>query len=182
MLVFDIENRPLSYWYDGNPTAEVTLIAATWAGEETDAKVFSMRRGGNRRILQGFRPLYEEADVVIGHNIRRHDLPILNGAYIEQGMEPLGPKLTIDTLRDLIGWKDIPKSLEYLADWLECPFPKFHMTQSSWRKANRLEMAGLRLAEERCAIDVKATEWVYHELLRRELLTGQPRTWKPANT
>lgn len=178
VLVFDIENRPLSYWYDGNPTAEVTLIASKWLGAYP-VDVFSMRRGGNRRILQQFRHLYEEADVVVGHNIRRHDLPILNGAYIEQGLQPLSPKLTVDTLRDLVGWKDIPKSLEYLCDWLDCPVPKFHMTQHSWRKANRLEDSGMLLAAERVEDDVRATEWVYLELLKRGLLKGGPRMWKP---
>ena len=31
-LVVDIENRPLSYWYD-RPTAEVTVIAYKWLGD-----------------------------------------------------------------------------------------------------------------------------------------------------
>lgn len=178
VLVFDIENRPLSYWYDGNPTAEVSIIAAKWLGEG-EPVVFTMRRGGNRRILQQFLPLYLEADVVLGHNIRRHDLPILNGAYIEQGMDPLPPRNTIDTLRDLVGWKDIPRSLEYLASWLGCPILKPHLTQHDWRRANRLELNALATAEDRCKDDVLATEWVYLELKRRGLLTKPSKLWTP---
>lgn len=178
ILIFDIENRPLSYWYDGNPTAEVSIISAKWL-DEGDPLVFTMRRGGNRRILQQFLPLYEEAHVLIGHNIRRHDLPILNGAYIEQGMSALSPKNTIDTLKDLIGWKDIPKSLEYLASWLGCPIQKPHLTQHDWRRANRLEGEALRIAEQRCRDDVLATEWVYKELVDRGLITKPPRRWSP---
>jgi hypothetical protein len=34
VLDFDIENRPLSYWYDGKSTAEITAIAWWWIGED----------------------------------------------------------------------------------------------------------------------------------------------------
>lgn len=180
VLVWDLENRPLSYWYDGRSTAEVTVIAYKWL-DSHQAEVLAMKKGdrGNKKILKDFLPVYDEADILIGHNIRRHDLPILNGAYIENGMEPLKPKATIDTLAGLRKWKDLPRSLEYLCDFLGCPFPKFHMTQDSWRKANRLEDDGLNLARERCAIDVRATEWVYHELLRLGLLDPKVKRWAP---
>lgn len=180
VLVWDLENRPLSYWYDGRSTAEVTVIAYKWLGGHA-VDVLTMKRGdkGNTKILKEFRPIYDEADVMVGHNIRRHDLPILNGAYIENGMEPLGPTQTIDTLTGLKKWKDLPRSLEYLCDFLGCPFPKFHMPQHSWRTANRLDEEGLKLARERCGIDVRATEWVYLELLNRNLLDPRSKRWTP---
>lgn len=178
VLIFDIENRPLSYWYDGNPTAEVTVISYKWLKNHSTS-VLLAKGVGNRDILEKFRPIYDSADILVGHNIRTHDLPILNAAYIENGMEPLGPKLTVDTLRDLLRWKDIPRSLEYLCDLLGCPFTKKHMSQDDWRRANRLDPEGLKLAKERCSVDVRATEWVYEELRDRGLLTKQARVWKP---
>ena len=33
VLHFDLENRPLSYWCDDRPSAEVTAIAWSWADE-----------------------------------------------------------------------------------------------------------------------------------------------------
>lgn len=181
MLVWDLENRPLSYWYDGRPTAEVTAIGWKWVGETT-CHVAAMGAGMNKtadKLLKKFRPFYEKADVLVGHNIRTHDLPILSAICVEYGLEPLTPKLTIDTLRDLQKWKDIPKSLEYLCDLLGCPYPKFHMTQHSWRQANRLEQQGLKLSQERVKVDVRATEWVYKELLKRGMLVKPPRVWTP---
>lgn len=179
VLVFDIENRPLSYWYD-RPTAEVTVIAYKWLGEDRPPHVLLQDgRHSVRDILTAFREPYDEADAVLGHNIRRHDLPILHGACIEQGLPGLTPKLAIDTLRDLTGYKDIPRSLEYLADMLGAPFEKFHMSQHTWREANRFSNDGLRLARRRCAVDVEVTEWVYQELRRRRLLTRRPQTWRP---
>lgn len=175
-LVFDIENRPLSYWYD-RPTAEVTVVSYKWLGDD-EPQVLTQPTP-LVSILRHFQKVYDKAEVVIGHNIRRHDLPIIHGALIEQGLPGLGPKLTIDTLRDLTRYKDIPKSLEYLAEMLGAPQEKFHMTQHSWREANRLRKSGVKLARLRCAVDVQVTEWVYRELVARGLLTKPPRTWKP---
>jgi len=177
-LVFDIENRPLSYWYD-RPTAEVTVIAYKWLGQKSTYVLMQDPSTGVAEILSEFRPIYEKAEVVIGHNIRRHDLPILHGAYIEQALPGLPAKLSIDTLRDLTAYKDIPKSLEYLAEMLGAPYEKFHMTQHSWREANRMDEDGLRRARKRCAVDVQVTEWVYNELLRRGMLTKRARVWNP---
>lgn len=177
-LVFDIENRPLSYWYD-RPTAEVTVISYKWANDHQTHVVMQSVKNSVEDVLAKFRPVYDEAEIVVGHNIRRHDLPILHGAYIEKGLPGLTAKLTIDTYRDLTNYKDIPKSLEYLAEMLGAPYEKFHMTQHSWREANRFEDRGLVLARKRCAVDVQVSEWVYHELVNRGLLTKPPRTWRP---
>lgn len=179
-LTFDIENRPLSYWYEDASTAEVTVIAHKWADKPTTEVLLTGYVGATvHSILEDFRPVYDEAEVLVGHNIRKHDLPILNGAYIELGFPPLAPKLTIDTLRDLTRWKDIPRSLEYLADWLGCPLPKYHMSQHSWREANRFTRDGLALARQRCATDVEINEWCHRELVRRGLITKPPRIWSP---
>ncbi len=177
-LIFDIENRPLSYWYD-RPTAEVTVISYKWLEGQRTRVLMQDPDKLVAEVLREFRPIYDKAEIVIGHNIRRHDLPILHGAFIEQGLAGLDAKLTIDTLRDLTSYKDIPKSLEYLAEMLGAPHEKFHMTQHSWRQANRLEKNGLALARERCAVDVQVTEWVYRELVNRGLLTKPPRMWRP---
>lgn len=177
-LVFDIENRPLSYWYDGRPTAEVTTVSWKWLGND-GVKTELMSGVGNKTLLSKFRPVYESAQIVVGHNIRSHDLPILNAAYLENGFDPLPPILTIDTYGDLLRYKDIPKSLEYLCELLECPFPKFHMTQHSWRQANRLHPDGLRLTRQRCEIDVRASEWCYLELIKRGWLVKPPKRWTP---
>lgn len=176
-LVLDIENRPLSYWYD-RPTAEVTVIAYKWYGRKKTHVLMQDPSTSVAEILSEFRPVYEEAELVIGHNVREHDLRILDGAFVEQNLPGLPAKWTADSLKDLRRWKDIPKSLEYLADLLGAPYQKFHMTQHSWREANRFEERGLELARKRCAVDVQVTEWVYDEVRRRGLLTKSPRIWR----
>src|SRR5262245_33715056 len=91
-LVLDIENRPLSYWYD-RPTAEVTVIAYKWMHEKKTHVLLQDERRSVADVLKEFRPVYDEAEVCIGHNIRRHDLPILHGAYLEQSLAGLTEKL-----------------------------------------------------------------------------------------
>lgn len=177
-LIFDIENRPLSYWYD-RPTAEVTVIAYKWLDQPKTHVLMQDVDVPVEQILDEFRPVYAEAEVVIGHNIRRHDLPILDGAYREVGQDGLTETSTIDTYGDMPGYKDIPKSLEYLAELLGAPYEKFHMTQHSWRQANRFAAKGIHLVRQRCAVDVQVSEWVYKELCRREWITGRTRRWKP---
>jgi hypothetical protein len=178
-LVFDIENRPLSYWYDGATTAEVTVIAYKWLNGTKTKVLLADGKTDTAAILAAFRPVYEKADVLIGHNIRKHDLPILNGAYVENEQGQLPARLTIDTLRDLARWKDIPKSLEYLTSWLGCSIEKPHMDQHKWREANRLSRQGVALARKRCAVDVRINEWCYRELVKRGLLVKPPSVWKP---
>lgn len=174
-LFFDIENRPLTYWAPDRPTADITAIA--WAVDDGPVEVAlqTKRDSSRRRMLTRFLDVYAGCDVLVGHNIRRHDLPILNAHLIEAGLPQLERRLTSDTLRDLPKWKDIPRSLEYLADWLGFD-DKEHMGQRRWRVANRL--MGLDDTKARVVGDVNLTRDVYLRL--RDLgLLKRPTPWGP---
>lgn len=178
ILDFDIENRPLSYWYADRPTAEVTAIAAAWASNPHDVWVGLLGRDDPVTIFNVFTTLYNQADIVTGHYIRKHDLPIINGALLEYGLEPLTPKLTIDTKLDLVTQGDLPATQEHLAEMFGVSAPKVHMTQMMWREANRLTPEGLKATERRVKGDV-----IQHMALRSELskrgLLGAPKVWRP---
>lgn len=178
ILDFDLENRPLSYWYDGQTTAEITAIAAGYEPDNIQCRAIGPVRGGYEEMLLWFVARYNAADVVTGHYIRRHDLPIINGALLEAGLKPLKPKLTIDTKEDLIKRKDLSASQEALASMLGLPEPKRHMTQGDWREANRLTPAGVAKTKERVIGDV-----VQHMALREALVEigalGAPKVWRP---
>lgn len=179
ILDFDIENRPLSYWVPDRPTAEVTAIAAGWADKslsQVDARLLG--EVSLVDMLTWFAELYQQADMVTGHYIREHDLPILNGAMLEVGMPSLAPKLVCDTKIDLIGWKDIPKTQEHLADMFGVRAPKVPMSQSKWREANRLTTKGLELTYKRVVGDVRQHMQLRKALIGQGLLRP-PRVWKP---
>lgn len=177
VLDFDLENRPLSYNGPDFTTAEVTAIAAGWVGEKK-VRCWLLGRDTPEEMLLGFRELYDAADLVTGHYIRKHDLPILVGAYLEHGLEPLGPKLTSDTKLDLVKRKDLSASQKSLAEMYGLPESKFDMSQPKWREANRLTDGGVRLTKKRVIDDV-----VQHKALRAKLIEARalrpPRRWEP---
>jgi hypothetical protein len=177
ILDFDIENRPLSYLGMDFTTSDITAIAASWHGE-VRVQCWELGNYTQGHILGCFKALYDQADIVTGHYIRAHDLPIINGAMLEHGMPGLGPKLTVDTKIDLATLKGVSKSQESLAAMLGIQAPKVTMTQIMWRSANRLEGTGIELTRDRVVGDVIQHKAMYGELVRRGWL-GAPRMWSP---
>jgi hypothetical protein len=180
ILDFDLENRPLSYLGQDFTTSEITAIAWGWVGQ---AKIHVAVLGPNDNrlarivVLEAFRKEYDKADIVTGHYILEHDLPIIQGARIELGLKPLGPKMTCDTKIHLIKFKGISKSQENLAGALGVPATKFHMTNVMWREANRLTKEGISLTRRRVTDDVRQ-----HQKLRAALVKGgylgPPQLWE----
>ncbi len=186
ILAFDIENRPLSYWIPDRPTAEITSIAACWVDQPETMMVWLLRpaftdaehAGQMRTMLTGFKAMYDQADMVTGHYITRHDLPIINAGLIEWGLPILGQKMVQDTKTQLVKFADIPKTQENLSDLMAIFAEKVHMKQSSWRTANRLTVEGLAATEARVKGDVIQHQELRKGLLGRGLLHA-PRVWSP---
>lgn len=178
ILDFDIENRPLSYWVPDMPTAEITAIAWCFVDEPETLSVRLLGRVKPEDILFDFVEVYNQADMVTGHYIRKHDLPIINGALMEFGMEQLGAKLSCDTRLDMIKKSAIPATQEYLSETLGLEYPKVHMTQTDWREANRLTPEGLTKTKKRVMGDVLQHMALRKEMLKRNLLHS-PRVWSP---
>ena len=184
-LDFDIENRPLSYWVPEMPTAEITAIASCWTDDLASMEVWLLQPtdDGPRDILERFLVRYTQADMVTGHYIRKHDLPIINGALYELDMPLLSDKLTCDTKLDMFTKADVPATQEYLLETLHVkdvygqPVRKVHMTQEAWRSANRLTPAGLALTRERVASDVFGHMQLRLEMLKRGMLRA-PSMWR----
>lgn len=177
ILDFDIENRPLSYLGMDFTTAEITSIAASFHGED---HIYTWLLGVDETddILEGFRVLYDAADIVTGHYIRRHDLPIITDMRFEAGLPNLGPKLTVDTKLDLRAGKGISKSQESLGAMLRLDAPKVIMTQADWRSGNRLEPEGIAKVRERVEGDIVQHKALYNVLIE-EYRLGPPVLWKP---
>ena len=177
ILDFDIENRPLSYKGRDWTTSEVTAIAASFGPDEP---MHCWLLGVNDPVdmLREFRALYDRAEVVTGHYIRKHDLPLVNGAMIEYGLPPLGGKLTCDTYFDLAKLSGVGKSQENLAVMLGVDAPKVGMSEAAWRSANRLQLDGIVSTRRRVTGDV-----IQHMQLRKALLDlgwlTEPRRWEP---
>jgi hypothetical protein len=177
VLDFDLENRPLTYLGSDFTTADITAIAAGFCGEK---KIHCWLLGPDStdEMLRGFVDLYDEADIATGHYIRRHDLPIINGALLEYGMPPLKRKLTSDTKLDLLKRAGVSAGQESLAAMMGTEAPKVQMNQPKWRTANRLEPDGIELTRQRVVGDIKQHQQMRQALLDRGWL-GPPKTWSP---
>ena len=154
ILDFDIENSPLTYYAPDYPTALVTAIAWAWTDDpkKIEVRVLTDPRsdGEYANMLTDFWYDYMEASMVTGHYIRKHDLPIINGALIESGFRKgLEPKLTSDTKMDLVRFTAIPKNQEFLEAIMGTSQQKVQMTQADWRAANRFTPKGLKRTRER---------------------------------
>ena len=178
ILDFDIENRPLSYWIEDRPTCDITAIASCWVNDLSSMEVWLLGRQDQRDMLLWFLERYNQADLVTGHYIRKHDLPIINGALMEHGLPLLGPKMTCDTKLDMFTKADIPATQEFLSQTLGIPIEKVTMTQTDWRTANRLTPEGIEATRKRVSTDVLQHMLLREEMLRRGML-GPPRVWDP---
>lgn len=181
ILDFDIENMPLTYYAPDYPTAYITAIAWAFDPKDIQVRVIEDIRDGNayNAMLLDFLEAYEAADMVTGHYIRKHDLPIINGALVEQAIFPgLGAKLTSDTKMDLVRFTALPKNQEYLEAILRTGQQKVQMTQADWRAANRFTPEGIAKTEKRVVSDVRGHMQMRKELIRRELLKP-PKMWRP---
>lgn len=174
----DIENRPLTYWAPTRPSAEITAIATCWADDESTMQTHLLGKDEPVEMLTSFVDRYNEADMVTGHYLRRHDLPIINGALMEYGLPGLTPKLSCDTRLDMRKKGDIPATQEYLGLLLGIAQPKVHMSQLDWREANRLTQAGIEATRARVEGDV-----LQHMALRLKMvelgLLSSPKKWTP---
>jgi len=129
-------------------------------------------------MLTDFTAAYNAAGMVTGHYIRKHDLPIINGALMEFGLPLLGPKLTCDTKLDMVKKSDIPATQEHLAHMFGIKAQKLHVTQAMWREANRLTPEGIALTEKRVTMDVKQHMQLRKAMLKAEALKA-PKVWRP---
>jgi hypothetical protein len=188
LLCFDLENRPLAYWYDGETTSQITAFGWKWR-DEPDAHSLLLTKEGRfvgddgrtiseRAAYTAFHLTLSNADIVYGHNIRRHDLPMFQAWLLRLQMPTLPPILTSDTLRDIPKRNGLSASLENLAAMYGLEGEKYTMNQPAWEKANTLTRDGLALARRRVVSDVLLQERLRDKLLELGLL-GSPRTWRP---
>lgn len=177
ILDFDIENRPLSYLGSDFTTAEVTAIAWAWADNPENVTVYLLGEHPLHYILAAFRAAYDQADMVTGHYIKGHDLPMVNGALMECLMPTLADKCVQDTKCDLVRSKGLSMSQESLGAMFRLDHAKEQMNQIKWRAANRLTPEGLAEVRRRVVGDVRQHIALRAELLARNYLTP-PKVWR----
>nr|BDD47183.1 hypothetical protein 1 [bacterium] len=128
-LVLDIETAPkLAYvwrFFRENVGAKqvkehghVMSYAAKWLGDD-NIDYMENRKEDDRAIISSLCSLIDAADMVVAHNGKRFDLPMIRGRALVHGLAPPSPVKVIDTLK--IAQREFKfesNSLAYLADAL----------------------------------------------------------------
>ena len=115
ILLLDIETAPLRAYVWGlwkqnvSPTKQLLsdqfmlTWSAKWHGEEKvhgdKLKPKEAIAQHDGRIMESLHKLMEQADVVVGHNSDKFDLPIINTRFILNDLPPVAPAKRIDTLK-----------------------------------------------------------------------------------
>lgn len=171
-LAFDIENKPGTYGPGDYTHPKVTAIGCQFLDSE-DPLAWCLARDdveGMRQAAEEFRFLWNTADFVVGHNIRRHDRKILDGLYTALDLELLEQKRMVDTYLDQPKMAGMSRSLENLAARWGCPIRKMSLSEYDWERAYDGTPEGMELMRRRVISDVQINIWLYDELTRRGLL------------
>lgn len=192
ILTLDIETAPLSsyhwgLWQENIGLEQVQLdwsilsFSAKWLHKP---KVFFRSTGGrgadktrdDAPLLKLLWQLLNKADVVVGQNIKKFDLPKINSRLIERGFQPYSPVKIVDTM--LAAKKHFAfasNRLEWLAKKLAVTqkekhreFPGFEL----WAECLKDNPRAWAVMEEYNRRDVLATEEVY--LRMRPWIEGHP--------
>lgn len=175
ILVFDIENKPGTYGGGDFTHGKVTAIGCKFIGDIVTASWCIQREkpSVSKSAAEAFCEYWNAADVVMGHNIRKHDISLLNGHMTTLDMPTLAEKKTIDTYHDMKKMRGLSRSLENLAARWDSPIQKIHLSEYDWERAYDGIPTAVELMKKRVTSDVLISEWLYGELLRRRLMKWQ---------
>lgn len=140
-----------------------TITCAKWYESDEVIRLAEWQPGGRKKFLRETHRLMEQADIIIGHNLDRADIPWLKGdLHIEAGLPPLPPFKTIDTLKVLrreFGSGAPFKSLDAFCKIVGIPSKTDHYDRQAMERAvtDRSIEDRQRLIEY-CAGDVIATQ------------------------
>lgn len=186
ILDFDTECRPMHY-SEWRPESQITAYGWAWVpvpgtkyakGSVIHYSVLQQDMANERDMLEEFLKAYDEADIVMGHYIRKHDLPLLNDHCIRLGLKPIserGGKWTIDTKMDVPQIKALGLSQDNLSVMLGLTNAKHHMSGADWRVANSLTPEGQADAIERVTSDVRQNIELYQALKEHGALRRMQR-------
>ena len=180
ILLLDIETSPIEvevwtlgkqYLYDPKlikKNRSILTWAAKWLcnnvvmGERVAPNEAINRK--DKRIVTDLWKLLEEADIIIGHNLKHFDEPIMKSRFILNGLSPVSPYQVIDTCshaRKEFGF--LSNKLDYLGKNLANK-EKIHTNRELWTRCISGEKKALEEMLTYNKQDVVLLEDVYFKL------------------
>lgn len=94
----------------------IMSFAAKWLDD--DSGIYRENRtGDDKELVEHLLELLDEADIVIAHNAKKFDLPLILGRAVVHNLKPPSPYKVVDTLVSARQYFRFPRyNLEYLAE------------------------------------------------------------------
>jgi len=187
ILLIDIETSTIKgrFWECGKQYVTPNQIIDDWFilgysakwlfAEETMSDFVTAKEAvlrDDKRIMQSAYKLVSEADVILGHNIKKFDMPRLRTRFFMHKFKPPMPYVLLDTLQ--IAWKEFSFSsskLNYLSKIMFSK-EKLHTDYDLWIRCENGDQEAIDYMEEYCKKDTELLESVYVEL--RPWFTSHP--------
>ncbi len=181
ILDFDTESVAAGFADPQWVPQKITCCAWSWIGSDEIEATISTSEGlfrrpeRRRKMLLPLLLAINEADMVTGHNLIRHDLPILMAECRRLGLPDLPDLLVQDTMR-LGKTKGFKKGQDNLIALTDGPVQKLSLSWQEWQDA--YEEKGWATVVERCKTDVEGHKLLRQEMLERGWLKDAVR-WRP---
>lgn len=180
ILLFDIETSPIMAHVWGLWMNNVSLNqiqedwymlswAGKWLGEDEifsdcifDHDLFETEPENDKHILESLWQMLDEADIIIGHNVKKFDNKKTKARFLSHGMKPPSSYRIIDTLS--IAKKEFAltsNKLDFLATFLGLPNKTSHEGHELWTKCMRGDPVAWGVMMEYNEWDVGLLELVY---------------------
>jgi hypothetical protein len=182
ILILDVERIDgitLQHWWDRGDLKDryihhetvvrhprTTIVCAKWYDSPDVVQLAEWDAGGRKAFLRKVHRLLERADIIVGHNVDKADLPWLRGdLHIEAGLPPLPPFKTVDTLKVLrsqFGSGAPFKSLDAFCQIVGLQGKTDHYDRLAMERAvTDKSVEDRRRLTDYCAGDVIATQGLY---------------------
>lgn len=154
----------------------IMAVAGKWLGADNCGYAEARTEADEAALAAKVWKWVDEADILVGHNMRRFDLPHLYAAFARAGLPPPSPVKVVDTLEICKRhFKFTSNRLEFIAKALKVPeksghkeFPG-HLLWSECLKGNKAAWAEMKAYNVQ---DVLTTEHVYLKV--RPYAAGHP--------
>lgn len=144
----------------------ILCIAAKWYGKDKIYSFSSKDKGGQKAMLEGIHRLMDEADVIVGYNSKKFDIPWIQGQFLIHGMKPPSPFKQVDLLDTAKRkFKLASNKLEYIATVLNLPRKLQTGGHQLWKDCMAGKKEALKLMREYNEHDVALTEMVYDRFM-----------------
>ena len=181
ILVLDTESALRWFWYDDKGTNRMMMWVAQWVDAsqpigqiilpqivlaDSAKRYVGLPVTDRVTALNDLREVIEQADLLVGHNVRAFDYRTINGEMLLAGLPPLPERLMHDTLRDQKKTSKQSRSLGNLLPRLTKDVEKQNVHPMVWEQAfNEYEPGALREVWNRCVSDVMG-HWELHKTLK----------------